>query len=376
MNRILIAPDKFKGSLPASLVARHLARGLRRADPSRETAELPVADGGDGTVDAAVAAGFDRVEHIVTGPLGEPVTAAVAVQGRTAVVEMAQASGLALSPEPLRPLRATSRGTGELLKRVRDAGCTEIILGVGGSACTDGGAGMVQALGVRLLDSEGAEIGDGGGELGRVATVEAASVVEEWANVSVTLASDVVNPLLGPEGAAAVFGPQKGADDGQVRELEAGLAHYADLVRTQCGIDRAAQRGAGAAGGVGYAAQAFLGARAVSGIDLLLDLIGFASRLSGTSLVVTGEGKLDAQTLHGKAPMGVARAARAYGVPVIAVCGVSEIDPDDAEKAGIDAVFALSDLEPDPDKSMAEAAGLLERLGERIAVHLSEQENR
>ncbi|WP_025274724.1 glycerate kinase [Haloglycomyces albus] len=374
MNRILLAPDKFKGSLTASQVAARLGRGIRRVDPDREITELPVADGGDGTVDAAVAAGFDRREHTVTGPLGDPVTATVAVRGTTAVIEMAQASGLARSREPYRPMEATSRGTGELLRLVRDAGATDIILGVGGSACTDGGAGLIHALGVKLHDEEGKDIGLGGGELHRIASIDATSTVAEWKNVSITLASDVTNPLLGPTGAATVFGPQKGADDSAIVALEAGLRHYARKVAEYLGVDLSDRKGTGAAGGVGFAAQTFLGARAVSGIDLLLDLVGFTSRLPGTGLVITGEGRLDDQTLHGKAPMGVAQAARASNVPVYAVCGINDLDAAEAEKAGLEAVFPLTELEPDPDRSIATAGPLLERLGENIATYLIEKE--
>lgn len=363
-GQVLVAPDKFKGSLPASAVAAELAAGLVEARPGLEVVTVPVADGGDGTVDAAVAAGFDRVPVTATGPTGKPVAAAIAVRGEVAVVELAAASGLGLLTGRLDPLGATSRGTGDLLRAALDAGCTEILLGVGGSACTDGGAGLLQALGARLLDSTGAELAGGGGALAGVASLDLSGLDPRLAGVRVVLASDVDNPLTGAYGAAAVYGPQKGATGAQVRALDAALAQWAELV----GSAAASSIGAGAAGGVGYSALAVLGAQYRSGIEVVLDLVGFAERLAGAVLVITGEGSLDEQTLRGKAPAGVAAAAQAASVPVVAVCGQSRLDPAALAGSGIRAVYPLTDLEPDLARCIAAPGPLLRRLARRIAA--------
>jgi glycerate 2-kinase len=376
MTHVLLAPDKFKGSLSAAGVAAHVAAGLREACPGLHVVELPVADGGDGTLDAAVTAGFTRVPVTVTGPLGHPVRSAVGRRDGVAVVELAAASGLALVPEGrLDALRATSRGTGELVAAALDAGATTVVLGIGGSACTDGGAGMLAALGARLLDASGAELADGGGALADLARVDLAGLDARLAGVDVVLASDVDNPLLGPTGAAAVYGPQKGASPADVAALDAALARWAALLAAASpGLGAASfadVAGAGAAGGVGFAALAVLGARLRPGIDVVLDLVGFAGHLAGAALVVTGEGSLDEQTLHGKAPAGVAAAARAAGVPVVAVCGRSLLDRHRLAAAGIEAAHALTDLEPDVARCIADPAPLLRRLAHTIArAHL------
>jgi glycerate kinase len=363
MGHVLVAPDKFKGSASAAEVAAHLAAGLRTA--GRAAVELPVADGGEGTLDAAVAAGFRRVPVTVTGPAGRPVRSAIAIRHGTAVVELAAASGLALLPAGPDPLRATSRGTGELVLAALDAGATTVVLGVGGSAGTDGGAGMLAALGARLLDGDGAALPDGGGALARLARVDLVRLDRRLADVRVVLASDVDNPLLGPSGAAAGYGPQKGASPADVAVLDAALARWAALVDPAAAV----RPGAGAAGGVGFAALAVLGAEPRPGIEVVLGLVGFADRVAGAALVVTGEGSLDEQTLHGKAPAGVAVAARGAGVPVVAVCGRSLIRPDQAAGAGIAAVYALTDLEPDVARCIAHPGPLLRAVGRRLAEH-------
>jgi glycerate 2-kinase len=327
-GHVLVAPDKFKGSLTAPRVADAVARGLREAVPGLDVRCLPVADGGDGTVDAAVAAGFTRVGRWVTGPVGKPVAASFGVRGDTAVVEVAAASGLARL-HPLAPLTATSRGTGELLRSALDVGCTRIVLGVGGSACTDGGRGMVEAL-------EG----------------------KDFSGIDVVLAGDVDNPLLGPNGAAAMYGPQKGASAADVEVLEERLRAWADEV----GHEHVDTPGAGAAGGIGFAALALLGARRRPGIEVVLDLIGFADALPGARLVITGEGSLDAQTRHGKAPAGVASASG--NVPVVAVAGRCEVEP---AEIGLRSAYALLDIEPDLTRCLADTERLLVRLAGRIA---------
>jgi glycerate kinase len=368
---VLIAADKFKGSLTAAEVAARVAAGLARAGFDGQAAAVPVADGGDGTVEAALGAGFSPVKLAVTGPAGGAVTARYAVRADTAVIEAAQACGLTLLPaDDLAPLTATSRGVGELILHAVRHGVTRIVLGVGGVATTDGGAGLVQALGGRLADDAGGEPAPGGGGLGQVAKLDLTGLPDLSA-VEFLLASDVDNPLLGPHGAAAVYGPQKGASPAQVTLLEAGLRRWADIA--EAATDGPAVRdapGAGAAGGLGFAAQLFLGARMRPGIELLLELAGFEARLDGARLVITGEGSLDAQTLHGKAPVGVARAAGAHdpAVPVVAVAGRCTLSADELQQAGITRAYALTDIESDVTRCLAEAGPLLERLAERVAA--------
>jgi glycerate 2-kinase len=366
---VVVAPDKFKGSLGAAGVARAVADGLRAAVPGVDVREHPVADGGDGTVEAAVSAGYERHEIRCTGPTGTPVVAALAVGGGVAVVELAEASGLRRLPggRPA-PLTATSRGTGELIRAALDLGCGQVVLGIGGSACTDGGAGMVQALGGRLLDAAGAELAPGGAALAELDRLDLSGFDPRVEPTDFVVASDVDNPLLGLHGAAAVYGPQKGASTDDVRVLDAALTRWAAVARTATGVDAAGMPGAGAAGGVGFAAVVFLGARIRSGIDYLLDLLQVRAAIEGARLVVTGEGSLDAQTLRGKAPAGVAAAARAAGVTTVAVAGRSTLDPSALEPAGIARAYVLSDLEPDPERSMREPAPLLRALASRIAA--------
>jgi glycerate kinase len=366
--RIVLAPDKFKGSLTAGEVAEALAAGIRRVRPDADIRWVPVADGGEGTVDAAVAAGFDRTTVEVDGPTGEPVRAAFAHNGTVAVVEAATACGLSLLPDGvLAPLTGTSRGVGRLLLAALDTGCRTVVLGVGGSACTDGGAGMLAGLGAALLDADGRPVGPGGGSLTDAAYLDLHQLDPRIREADLVLASDVDNPLLGPHGAAAVFGPQKGAGAGEVAALEAGLAHWSRLVARLTGFDAASEPGAGAAGGIGFAAIAVLGARRSGGIDVLLDLIGFDRSLEGADLVVTGEGSLDEQTLHGKAPAGVAARATRAGVRTIAVAGRQLLDETRLRAAGFAAAYPLTALEPDLRRCQDEAATLLRRQGELIA---------
>jgi glycerate kinase len=367
-RRALVAPDKFKGCLPAVEVAAALARGLRRVHPDLDVVELPVADGGDGTVDAALTAGYAEVRAPAVGPTGEPSTARYARQGRRAVVELAAVVGLDLVPGGrLDPLHASTYGLGLLVRHALDSGVQELVLGLGGSASTDGGAGLVQALGARLLDADGQELPPGGAALADLATLDLAALRSRLAGVTLRVASDVTHPLLGPGGAAAVFGPQKGADITDVRRLEAALARWAAVVAAATGADHAADPGAGAAGGTGFAALALLGGQMRSGIELVLDLVGFDQRLAGSSLVITGEGSLDGQSLAGKAPVGVLERARAAGVPVVVVAGRSLLSPGQSAVAGFAAVYPLSALEPDVSRSIARAGALLTETGAAIA---------
>ncbi|MFF2848983.1 glycerate kinase [Streptomyces sp. NPDC058001] len=370
-DHVLIAADKFKGSLTAVQVAERVTAGLLRVAPHARVEALPVADGGDGTVAAAVAAGFERREVRVVGPLGTEVTAAYALRGDTAVVEMAEASGLQLLPEgEFAPLTATTYGSGELLRSVLDAGARTIVFGVGGSATTDGGAGMLAALGARFLDADGAPVAPGGGPLSTLVAADLSGVDPRFADVDLVLASDVDNPLTGPKGAPAVYGPQKGATPDDVAALDAALAHFARVLEKSVG-SRAAEcaqaPGAGAAGGIGYGALVGLGARFRPGIEVMLDVLGFGPALERASLVITGEGSLDEQTLHGKAPAGVAAAARAGGKEVVAVCGRLALAPEALGRAGIRRAYALTDVEPDVSRCIADAGPILEQVAERIA---------
>ncbi|WP_314412303.1 glycerate kinase [Streptomyces kroppenstedtii] len=371
IQRVLIAADKFKGSLTAVQVAERVTAGLRRIAPRVEVEALPVADGGDGTVAAAVAAGFERHEVRVAGPLGDEVAAAFALREGTAVVEMAEASGLQRLPAgTFAPLTASTYGTGELLRAALDAGARTIVFGVGGSATTDGGAGMLAALGARFLDEDGEPVPPGGGSLGELATADLTGLDARLAAVDVVLASDVDNPLTGPKGAAAVYGPQKGASPDEVAVLDAGLAHFAAILEKSVGgraAEYAVAPGAGAAGGIGYGALVGLGARFRPGIEVMLDVLGFASALERATLVITGEGSLDEQTLHGKAPAGVAAAARAAGKEVVAVCGRLALAPEALGRAGIRRVYPLTDVEPDVGRCIADAGPILETVAEQIA---------
>ncbi|MFE6281825.1 glycerate kinase [Streptomyces sp. NPDC057877] len=371
-RRVLIAADKFKGSLTAVEVAQRVTAGLRRVVPELEVAALPVADGGDGTVAAAVAAGFERREVRVAGPLGDEVVAAFALRDGTAVVEMAEASGLQRLPAgAFAPLTASTYGSGELLRAALDAGARTIVFGVGGSATTDGGAGMLSALGARFLNADGSPVAPGGGGLAELASVDLSGLDDRLGGVDLVLASDVDNPLTGVTGAAAVYGPQKGASPDDVVALDAALAHFAKVLEDSTGLGgRAAAYalapGAGAAGGIGYGAL-LLGARFRPGIEVMLDVLGFASALERADLVITGEGSLDEQTLHGKAPAGVAAAARAEGKEVVAVCGRLALAPQALGRAGIRRAYPLTDVEPDVARCISDAGPILERVAERIA---------
>ncbi|MFK0068803.1 glycerate kinase [Streptomyces sp. NPDC091046] len=371
-RRVLVAADKFKGSLTAVEVARRVTAGLRRVVPDLAVAALPVADGGDGTVAAAVAAGFERREVRVAGPLGDEVTAAYALREGTAVVEMAEASGLQRLPEGvLAPLASSTYGSGELLRAALDAGARTIVFGVGGSATTDGGAGMLAALGARFLDGDGEPVAPGGGGLAGLASADLSGLDPRLSEVELVLASDVDNPLTGPKGAPAVYGPQKGATPDDVTALDAALAHFAKVLEGTEGVgaraaEYAASPGAGAAGGIGFGAM-LLGARFRPGIEVMLDVLGFAPALERADLVITGEGSLDEQTLHGKAPAGVAAAARAAGKEVVAVCGRLALAPEVLGRAGIRRAYPLTDVEPDVAKCIADAGPILERVAESIA---------
>lgn len=368
--RVVVASDKFKGTLTSAEVADAVGAGVRRVCPDATVVAVPVADGGDGTLAAAVAAGYTFVPVVASGPTGEPVHSGYARLGNTAVVELADISGLVRLPDGIpAPLTATSYGTGELIAAAVDAGCTRIILAIGGSASTDGGAGLIAAL---------ADLGTPAGvwEQAIACSATPALVAARLQGAGLVVACDVDNPLTGPRGAAAVYGPQKGATPEQVVELDARLGRWADAVADWTGADLRDTAGAGAAGGVGFAALSLLGAELRPGIDLVLEMVHFREQLAGADLIITGEGALDEQTLHGKAVAGVAAAGRlgrdGAGIPVVAVCGVNRLEPDKLQEIGVSAAYALTGLEPDVSRCIAEPRPLLEQLGERIAAdHLT-----
>jgi glycerate kinase len=387
---VVIAPDKFKGSLTAAQVAHHLAVGVRSALSTVDVVEAPVADGGDGTLAAVLACGFRRVGLVASGPTGQPVQTAFATRAGVGVIELADVSGLARLPAgTTAPLVASSRGTGEVVAAALEARCHRVVIGLGGSACTDGGAGMVRALGARVCTAGGAAIDEGGGALGEAALLDLSALHPGLAHAQIILASDVDSPLLGPAGAARLFAPQKGATAEQVEALESALRRWADLVDATLRqapdrmppwlADRGSrpglrdEPGAGAAGGAGFAAMAVLGARRRPGIDVILDLVGFVEQIRGADLVVTGEGSLDPQSLRGKAPIGVAARAAQAGVRTVAVCGRLALSRGQLAQAGLSGAYSLQPYERDLQRSMRDARPLLERVGRQIAIdHLAQ----
>ncbi|ANY08943.1 glycerate kinase [Pseudonocardia sp. HH130630-07] len=376
MSPILLAPDSFKGSLDAAGVAAALAAGVRDTAPGAPLRCCPIADGGEGTVDAALAAGWSPVVVAASGPTGAGLRATYARRGPVALVELAATAGLGLLPGGVpAPLDAGTEGLGTVLAHAVDAGAEEIVLGLGGSATTDGGAGVLRGLGARILDAEGRDLPPGGGHLAAARRLDLTGLHPRLrpgsrSPVRIVLAADVDNPLTGPAGAAAVYGPQKGADPEQVALLDAALAHWAEVLAVAAGTAPsalAAGTGAGAAGGAGIGLTALFGARLRPGVGTVLELTGFHDALAGAGLVVTGEGRLDAQTRHGKAPAGVAAAARAAGVPVVAVAGEVALSPAEVSEAGFAAAYGLTDLVADRAAAIGGAADLLRRIGARIA---------
>jgi len=342
--KIVIAPDSFKESLTAPEVAQLVANGFREILPDADYVLLPIADGGEGTVEAMVAATGGTLHQVpVTGPLGEAVEGfyGLSGDGKTAFIEMAAASGLALVPPDARnPLQTTSRGTGELVLSALDRGVRELIIGIGGSATNDGGAGMLQALGVHLLDENGKEIDPGGGGLGTLATIDVSGLDQRLAECRVQVACDVDNPLTGPSGASAVFGPQKGATAAMVAKLDANLKKFGTLLEKLTGNRIIDKPGAGAAGGMGAALLGVLNATLRPGVEIVIEAVGLEDVLANADLVITGEGKLDSQTASGKAPAGVAKAATRHGVPVIGLGGSLGKDLDVNTLSGFQAMFA------------------------------------
>jgi glycerate 2-kinase len=371
--RVVLAPDKFKGCLGAADVAGALRDGLLAARPDLEVACRPIADGGEGTVDAVVSAGFSRLSDRVQGPTGESVLASYARRDGVAIVEMAEASGLARLPGGRRAaLTASTYGTGELIRSAIRSGCNDIVIGLGGSATTDGGVGLLRALGVRFFNSTGAELAEGGAALRHLSRIDASGLDAALNDVSFTVASDVAVPLCGPTGAAAMFGPQKGASPDDVVVLEAGLARLAQVMAEHLGVDHSTRAGAGAAGGTGFALMSMLGASIRPGVDVVLDAVGFDDVVAGAQLVVTGEGAVDEQTLQGKAPMGVLRRARAAGAEVALVGGRIDVSASALRDCGFAESWSLRELAEKPSDSFDHATELLHRIGQSIAFRFSE----
>ncbi|WP_223448718.1 glycerate kinase [Pseudomonas sp. BF-R-19] len=369
--KIVIAPDSFKDSLSAQGVADAIALGLAQVWPDAQLIKCPMADGGEGTVESILAAreGQQR-RSLVRGPLGATVEAAWGwlPQSHTAIIEMAEASGLQLVPVAQRDACISSTfGTGQLIRAALDAGAQRVILAIGGSATNDGGAGAMQALGVKLLDAQGQTLSPGGLALAQLARVDLSEIDPRLAQVRFDIAADVNNPLCGPHGASAIFGPQKGASPVQVEQLDRALGHFADHCATVLNNDVRDEPGSGAAGGLGFAAKAFLGAQFKAGVEVVAELVGLADAVAGADLVITGEGRFDAQTLRGKTPFGVARVAREHGVPVIVIAGTLGDGYQALYEHGVDAAFALASGPMTLDQACAEAPRLLRERATDIA---------
>lgn len=369
--RVVVAPDSFKGSLSAVEVASALATGWRRYRPDDIIEQVPVADGGEGTVAVLVDAWGGRfVETEVLDPLGRSVRArmGISADGKTAVIETAAASGLALlSPKERNPLTTTSYGTGQLIVKALDLGARRIIVGLGGSGTNDGGAGMAQALGVRFLDDADRPLPPGGGSLARLARIDMSGLDERVANTEFIAAADVDNPLLGEQGASKVFGPQKGAGPQQVDFLEGALRRYALVLQRQLGSDKANCPGAGAAGGLGFGLMVFCRAQVRSGAAFVLEAVRLAERVAAAHLVITGEGRIDGQSMYGKAPLAVARLARQHGKPVVAVAGALGSDYELLYEHGVTAALSIASGPIRWRTSISQAKPLLIACGERIA---------
>ena len=368
--KIVIAPDSYKGSLSATEVALAMERGVLSVFSQAEVRKIPIADGGEGTVEALVTATGGQYRRTqVTDPLGNPIFARWGVlgDGKTAVIEMAAASGLPLVPKERRDPRITTTcGTGELIRAALDEGLRRIIIGIGGSATNDGGVGMASALGVRFLDGAGNLIAVGGGSLAEVRQIETAGLDQRLLETEITVACDVDNPLCGERGASAVFGPQKGATPEMVRLLDQGLAVYAECAARTTGRQVAERPGAGAAGGLGAGLMFFTPARLKPGVEIVLSAVGFAEVVKDSAFVITGEGRTDFQTAFGKAPVGVAKVAKSYDLPVFCLSGGLGEGADHVLNQGIDVVLSICDRPQTLEECMADAERLVESAAARL----------
>jgi glycerate kinase len=369
--KIIVAPNSFRGSLNAFQVADAITAGFRRAIPDVEIVRIPIADGGELTIDVLVnALGGKILQETVLDPLCNPVAASYGIlgDGTTAVIEMSRASGVSLiAPELLNPMRATSYGTGQLIKAALDLGCRKIIVGLGGSATVDGGAGMLQALGVKLLDNQGRQIGYGGDALAELHHVDTNEIDRRLSKVELVIACDIDTKLLGPNGAALMFGPQKGATPQMAQELDSNLSHFAQIILRDLHCDVTGIPYGGASGGIAAAMYAFMGARLERGIDLVLEHINFKKHLIASDLVITAEGKLDLQTLRWKGPYGVAQAARSSATPVLIIVGAIDKETEQADFSVFDAIVPICNRPMSLDSSMRNAASLILEAAERAA---------
>ncbi len=362
--RIILAPDSYKGSLSASKAAEIMARAGRKVFPGGDFIQLPLSDGGEGLVDSLVkATGGEILYKEVVGPIGETVQAFWGVLGNksTAVIEMAAASGLLLVPKEKRnPLVTTTYGLGELIKTALDAGCTKLIIGIGGSATNDGGGGMAQALGVKLLDGGGNNLPWGGKALSSLENIDVSGLDPRLKNTEIVVACDVDNPLTGPQGAAYVYAPQKGATKEMVGQLDEALKHFSNIIFRELSIKVDNVQGAGAAGGLGAGLMAFLNGRLTSGMQLVMDIVEMERHLTNCDLVLTGEGKLDGQSVFGKVPVGVARKAKEYGIPVVAIAGSVAQEVKNLHREGITAYFSIINAPMTLQEAIDNAEDLLE----------------
>ncbi|MBP1966158.1 glycerate kinase [Paenibacillus aceris] len=367
--KIIIAPDSFKGSISAADAAIAIQKGIKRCLPQAETILVPVADGGEGTLDSLTRISCNKVSTVVTGPLGNPISAEYGILhgGTVGVIELASASGLELlEKEELDPLHTTTYGTGELIRHALDAGCRHFILAIGGSATNDGGAGILQALGVRLLDEAGCSVGSGGGELQRIVSIDDSGLDARIAESTFIIASDVQNPMLGPNGATHIFGPQKGATPQLIEKLEQGMSVWADRIADKTGIRVHDLPGAGAAGGVGGVLLGFFKAQMKRGIDIVIAQSGLRDHLVDADLVITGEGRIDSQTASGKTPMGIAQEAQKFGVPAIALAGSIGPGIEALYSAGILSVHSIINGPMTLEEAMSRSSDLLELAAEQV----------
>ncbi len=364
--KVVIASDSYKGSNTSIRVAEGIERGMRKVTNDLDIVKIPVADGGEGLVQALVPEENKWVKKTVTGPMRTSVEAHYAMMDeKTAVLEMASASGLPLVEGEKDPRLATTFGTGELMKDAIEKGCTTLLIGIGGSATNDGGTGMAQALGAKFLDKDGREMDPAGGNLDQIANVDLSGMMPAIKNVTIKVACDVDNPLCGEHGASAIYGPQKGATPEMVKLLDANLGHLASLMEKASGKEYAQVPGAGAAGGLGFGLMAFCGAELESGIDLVLDSLGFDEAIEGASLVITGEGKIDGQSIRGKVPVGIAARAKKKGLPVLAICGDIGPGVEVLYDYGIDSVMSTVNKAMPLSEAMERSAELLEEAAER-----------
>lgn len=379
--KVIVAPDSFKGSLTSIQAACAMEKGIKKAAQNyKENVEIikvPMADGGEGTVEAVISAvGGKIISTKAIDPLGREINSFFGIlPDNTAIIEMAAASGLnLLKPGEGNPMKTTSYGTGQIIKAALDIGCTKIILGIGGSATNDGGVGMCQALGIKFLDNKGEEIGFGGGQLNKIESIDVTGIDPRIANITLTIASDVQNVLTGKTGASAVYGPQKGATQEMIEILDNNLLHFAQIIKRDIGIDILNIPGSGAAGGLGGALMAFFNSKFRSGIEVIIELTKFEEKIKDATLIITGEGSTDYQTLYGKVPFGIAKVASKYKIPVICISGALGYGYEDLYDAGLGALFSIVNRPMTLEEAMERGEELLEKITTNVInVHFLKQ---